>query len=287
MDNKETKKNIIIVLLVVFSLFVGCILGKALFKDKSKCVDVILKEDKEKPTKKEGDSVTNCIDDYVEEETDNTSTNYYNYDNTEVMVNTMLGILSGECSNKDNFFITSNTNFNNMSPEIKVEIALYNHSHNYSNKLEDKIKRTFGKNKTINLPKKLNAKSNFVTYELVDGEYKEVADGGGCTGFADYFESAIVDKKIYQNKIVYKVNIGYLVRDNVSEQGEELKEEELHSTIYNNYNKKRIIERNIYYKNEENKFNELLYSDNMDYILFTFIKEDQVFIFDKAELIER
>ena len=48
-----------------------------------------------------------------------------------------------------------------------------------------------------------------------------------------------------------------------------------------------VIERNIYYKNEEELLNKLLYTDKLDYILFTFIKEDEVYIFDKAELIKR
>ena len=48
-----------------------------------------------------------------------------------------------------------------------------------------------------------------------------------------------------------------------------------------------VIERNIYYKNEEEFLNKLLYTDKLDYILFTFIKEGEVYIFDKAELIKR
>jgi hypothetical protein len=62
---------------------------------------------------------------------------------------------------------------------------------------------------------------------------------------------------------------------------------ELHSTLYNGYDKTRVIERNIYHKNEEEIFNKLLYSDKMDYILFTFVKENQVYIFDKAELVKK
>lgn len=301
MDGKNNKKKyIIVMMLMVVSLALGAIIGKVLLSDKSNCSKNIVIEEEER--KGDNEVVTNCINDQVKDEDkksneeienekdeeQNNNTNYSNYDNTDKMVNTMLSMIRGGCSDKNNFFITSNTNFDNMSNEIKAEIALFNISDRYSNRLEDKIERTFGKNKKFDLPKKLNAKSWFVNYELVDGDYKNVADGGGCIGFGDTFKSAIIEKKYSENKITFKANIGYLVRDNAPKDGENMDiDNDLHSTLYNGYDKTRVIERNIYYKNEEELLNKLLYTDKLDYILFTFIKEGEVYIFDKAELIKR
>lgn len=306
MDEKKFDKGkyIIVIFLMVMCLIFGCIIGKVLLSGKNACLEnavideVDYKDDSEciydqvkDEAKENNEKIEYDINDKENNNTDdeqNNNTKYWNYDNTDMIVETMLGIINGDCSDKNNFFITNNTNFNNMSNEVKAEIALFNNSDRYSNKMEDKIKRTFGKNKSFDLPKKLNAKSWFVNYELVDGEYEEVADGGGCTEFGDYFNSQIIEKKYSENKITFKVNIGYLVRDNAPENGENMDiDNNLHSTLYNGYDKTRVIERNIYYKNENEVFNKMLYSDKMDYILFTFIKEDQVYIFDKAELIKR
>jgi len=301
MDGKNNKKKyIIVIMLMVVSLALGAIIGKVLLSDKNNCSKNIVIEEEEH--KGDNEVVTNCINDQakdedkksneeIENEKDeeqNNNTKYWNYDNTDKMVDTMLSMIRGGCSDKNNFFITSNTNFDNMSNEIRAEIALFNYSDRYSNKLEDKIERTFGKNKKFDVPKKLNTKSSFATYELVDGEYEEAAYGGGCTGFGDTFKSAIIEKKYSENKITFKANIGYLVRDNAPNNGEDMDiDNELHSTLYNGYDKTRVIERNIYYKNEEELLNKLLYTDKLDYILFTFIKEGEVYIFDKAELIKR
>ncbi len=301
MDGKNNKrKYIIVIMLMVVSLALGAIIGKVLLSDKSNCSENVVIEEEER--KGDNEVVTNCINDQVKDEDkksneeienekdeeQSNNTNYWNYDNTDKMVNTMLSMIGGGCSDKNNFFITSNTNFDNMSNEIKAEIALFNFSDRYSNKLEDKIERTFGKNKNFDLPKKLNAKSRFANYELIDGDYKDVADGGGCIEFDDTFKSAIIEKRYSENKITFKANIGYLVRDNAPKDGEDMDiDNDLHSTLYNGYDKTRVIERNIYYKNEEELLNKLLYTDKLDYILFTFIKEGEVYIFDKAELVKR
>ena len=306
MDEKKFNKGkyIIVILLMVICLAVGCIIGKILLSGKNACLEnavideVDYKDDSEciydqvkDEAKENNEKIEYDINDKENNNTDdeqNNNTKYWNYDNTDKMVDTMLSMIKGDCSNKNNFFITSNTNFENMPNEIKAEIALFNISDRYSNKLEDKIERTFGKNKRFDLPKKLNAKSWFVNYELVDGDYKEVADGGGCTEFGDSLKTAVIEKKFSENKITFKVNIGYLVRDNAPENGENIDiDEELHSTFYNGYDKTRVIERNIYHKNEKEISNKLLYTDKLDYILFTFIKEDEVYIFDKVELIKR
>jgi len=216
----------------------------------------------------------------------------------EKLVNPFLDLLYRNCSSKESFYITKDTNFDNMKDEDKYEIAYLVANQikdieleNFDAKLLEKgYKLAFGNDKEITLPEQLDIESMYANYSLKDGEYVLEANGGGCIIYGDFLQHKIVDSTYENDELNIIVNFVYVVRDNnLGNQSDysNVDDEKVTSKIYNNHSKKRLIESNVPFKTEDKKINEVLSSDKTDHIQFTFVKEKDSYIFKKAELVER
>jgi len=275
---KENKKKYIIftIVLMLVCLCVGWLIG-ANYKNIIKENEPIKEEVKpdESKNKKPFNNIT-------EEE-------------AKGLVNPFIVLLTRGCSSQDYFYIKGTTTYKNISDNDKIEIAYQSIVDKIDfekfelKELQKAFKNVFGQNKKINFPRKLDFESAMANYVLVNNNYELLANGGGCIEFNDSIHTKIVSATKTNNKITVRVNYGLLVRDNVEdlEDDEEINEENITSKLYASHAKERIIAENIKFHDEEEEIDKLLSSEETDYITFTFTKENNNYIFEKAELKER
>ncbi len=215
----------------------------------------------------------------------------------EELVQPFIALLTRGCSSEEYFYIKDTTTYKTISNNDKIEIASFNLETSSTGEddgftlkeIKKAFKKTFGENKEINYPRYLNFESTFSSYSLVNNTYEVVSSGGGCVEFNDWLHTKVVSAKKANNKITVRVNFGLLVRDNVEEleEAEEVNEENITSKLYASHAKERIIAEDIKFNDEEEEVEKILSGEDTDYIIFTFVKENNNYIFEKAELKKR
>ena len=286
---KKLRIGIIIAILLLL-VCLGCFLigYKVGNGSKDKCAVAPTEEKKEEPTKQEVKKVDKR--------------------SAEELVHPFLAV-NNTCDSKNTFIYKKTQKYENFDPSVAIQIALNNytfeewkeiheaenieHEFDPENPVEDefpdietsyikeKIAYAFGKDKTIKFPKKLDFWDEM--YELKGDKYVIEAQGGGCTAFTDYIRTKVVEGIANGDEYVVQVNFAYITYD-VKENEEEV---DASITVYNNLNKKRVIVKDTKYEDEEEGLDKLLEGNNTDYMLFTFKLEDDHYIFDKVEVVER
>ena len=216
------------------------------------------------------------------------------------------------CDAKGTYYLKDITRYEDLSGSKAIEIALNNytyeewkkiyeaekieHEFDPENPVEDefpdietsyikeKIAYTFGKDKTIKFPKKLDFWDE--SYTLKGDKYILEAQGGGCTLFFDYIETKVLEGIKNNDEYVIQVNFVYVTYD--VKEGEHFEDaDDAPVVVYNNLNKKRVVAKDFKYGDQEKQLDKILNSDKTDYMLFTFKLEDDHYIFDKVEVVER
>lgn len=279
---REKIRTTLIWIIVVFVTGVGCFLigYKSSEKNQDKCKEEPKIEKKEEPKKEEI--------------------------NANLIVEPYLDVLN-YCEPKETFYFQKLTKYEDLDPTIAIDIALRNATPEERKKLdeelnkptdetdsfpdietshiEEKIKYTFGKDKTIKFPKKLNFESDFTSYDLKGNKYTLAAQGGGCTGPSDYYETKIVDSSKDNEKLVVQVNYIYVSYDvdNITEAEDPI----IPVIFYNSLSKDREIAKLEKNGTEEKEADILLDGNKTDYLLFTFTLEDDHYILEQIEMKER
>ena len=216
------------------------------------------------------------------------------------------------CDAEGTYYFKKVTKYEDLSGSKAIEIALMNYSYEEWQKIyeydkqetefdpenpvddefpdietsyiKEKIEYTFGKNKTINFPKKLDFWDE--TYKLKGDKYVIEAQGGGCTLFTDYIETKVIEGIKNNDEYIIQVNFVYVTYD--VKEGEDFEDaDDAPVVVYNNLNKKRVVAKGFKYGDQEKQLDKILNSDKTDYMLFTFKLEDNHYIFDNVEIIER
>lgn len=216
------------------------------------------------------------------------------------------------CSSNETFYYDKVTKYEDFPSSAAIEIALGNFSKEElekikketsekpdgydweleedfpdieTNYIKEKIAYTFGKDKTVKLPKKLNLDGEFTSYDLKGDKYVLAGQGGGCTGFNDYITTKYVDSKKENGKLIIQVNFIYVTYD---EKNIEAAEDPIIPIIfYNGLKKDRVISKLDGNGKEQEEAEKLLKGDKTDYLLFTFGVEDGHYIFEKVEMVKR
>ena len=284
---RKQLRNTIIWLVILLIVGVGCFLigYKISEKNKDKCETEPIPTKEEEPKKED-----NKIDKRTAEE----------------LVSPFIGI-NNYCDSTT--FIYKNTQkYEDLDPSVAIQIALDNYTYEEwqtsyeeakkehevnldeedefpdikTSYINEKIAYTFGKDKTIKFPKHLDFW--YESYELKGDKYVLEGQGGGCTGFTNYIRTKVIEGIETGNEYVVQVNFAYITYD-VKENAEEI---DARITVYNNLNKKRVIVKDAKYDDDEvEELDKLLDGDKTDYMLFTFKLEDDHYIFDKVEVVER
>ena len=275
---KENKKKYVIftIVLMLVCLCMGWLMGANYKK-------IIKEEDPVKEEVKPDESKNNKPFNNITEE------------EAKELVNPFIVLLSRGCSSPEYFYINETTTYKTISDNDKMEIAYQSIANKIDfekfelKELQNAFKAVFGQNKKINFPRKLDIESAMANYVLVNNKYELLANGGGCIEFSDWVHTKVVSAKKDNNKITIRVNYGVLVRDNVEEleDAEEINEENITSKLYASHDKERIIAEDIKFNDEEEEVEKLLSGEDTDYIIFTFVKENNNYIFEKAELKKR
>ena len=284
-------KKVVIVFLIIVSLIVGYFGGNYIFKeDKNdiKCVEV-----------EENTTIDNSMNSMSNKEL-----NILGMKLTNPFIT--LGNL-GEGTT--NFFQQKEYTFDTIDNEVKLNVIYYRYNSENDNQnkstssiveederwyfhdillsdLDKYTKIVFGEDKKINYPSSFNLQNQFESYELKNNKYVLSANGGGYMQYTDEIIPKIVSVEQSDNKIIVIVDFVYKAYDKNSIDENLDNESNITSTIYEGYNKKKVLEKNVH-TYEEDKIDELLWSDKTNYYVYTFSKENNNYILDNIKLVER
>ncbi len=207
------------------------------------------------------------------------------------------------CDSKESFIYNEATKYEDFSSSTAIDIALNNLSYEERTKqqneddadgkypdieksyIKEKIAYTFGKNKNIEFPKKLEFSSDNLDYNLNGDKYIFGGQGGGCLGYKDHFRTKYYDSKKESDKLIIQVNYIYITYD---ESHITAAEDPIIPVIfYNNISKERTISKLDKNGTEEDEAEKLLKGEKTDYLSFTFGIEDGHYIFEKVEIVKR
>ena len=294
MGEKEKKP----ILLWIFVLLLCCAFGIGGWYMGTKYADKETKQEN-KEEKKEEPKTPEEDDDVEDKRT------------AEEIIEPFLNVIN-YCSADDTFYYDKVTKYEDFPASAAIEIALDNFSKEELEKIKkeaaekpddydweleegfpdietshvkEKIAYTFGKDKTVKLPKKLNLDGEFTSYDLKGDKYVLAGQGGGCTGFNDYITTKYVDSKKENGKLIIQVNFIYVTYDEDNIQAAE--DPIIPVIFYNGLKKDRVISKLDSNGKEQEEAEKLLKGDKTDYLLFTFGVEDGHYIFEKVEMVKR
>lgn len=207
------------------------------------------------------------------------------------------------CDSKESFVYNKVAKYEDFSSSAAIDIALNNLSYEERTKqqkeadtdgkypdietsyIKEKIAYTFGKNKNVELPKKLEFSSDFLDYNLKGDKYIFGGQGGGCLGYKDHIKTKYYDSKKESDKLIIQVNFIYITYDESHITAAE--DPIIPIIFYNNISKERIISKLDKNGTEEDEADKLLKGEKTDYLSFTFGIEDDHYIFEKVEIVKR
>lgn len=207
------------------------------------------------------------------------------------------------CDSKESFVYNKVAKYEDFSSSAAIDIALKNLSYEERTKqqketdadgkypdietsyIKEKIAYTFGKNKNVEFPKKLEFSSDFLDYNLKGDKYVFGGQGGGCLGYKDHIKTKYYDSKKESDKLVIQVNYIYITYDESHITAAE--DPIIPIIFYNNISKERIISKLDKNGTEEDEAEKLLKGEKTDYLSFTFGIEDDHYIFEKVEIVKR
>ena len=207
------------------------------------------------------------------------------------------------CDSKESFVYNKVAKYEDFSSSAAIDIALNNLSYEERTKqqkeadadgkypdietsyIKEKIAYTFGKNKNIEFPKKLEFSSDFLDYDLKGDKYVFGGQGGGCLGYKDHIKTKYYDSKKESDKLIIQVNFIYITYDEAHITAAE--DPIIPIIFYNNIYKERIISKLDKNGTEEDEAEKLLKGEKTDYLSFTFGIEDDHYIFEKVEIVKR
>ena len=206
------------------------------------------------------------------------------------------------CDSKETFIYNKATKYEDFSSSTAIEIALNNLSSEERTKnqkedtngkypdietsyIKEKIAYTFGKNKNIEFPKKLEYTGEYLDYNLKGDKYVFGGQGGGCVGYKDHIKTKYYDSKKESDKLIIQVNFIYITYDESHITAAE--DPIIPIIFYNNISKERIISKLDKNGTEEDEADKLLKGEKTDYLSFTFGIEDDHYIFEKVEIVKR
>ena len=206
------------------------------------------------------------------------------------------------CDSKESFVYNKVTKYEDFSSSTAIDIALNNLSYEEIVKqkeeddeehpseietsyIKEKIAYTFGKNKNVEFPKKLEFSSDFLDYNLKGDKYIFGGQGGGCLGYKDHIKTKYYDSKKESDKLIIQVNYIYITYDESHITAAE--DPIIPIIFYNNISKERIISKLDKNGTEEDEAEKLLKGEKTDYLSFTFGIEDDHYIFEKVEIVKR
>lgn len=213
----------------------------------------------------------------------------------EDLVAPFISLLYRGCNSEEYFYIKETTTYDNLKKADKVEIAYQALTEGKDleefslTDLDKSFKRVFGETKSIIFPSKLDIETEMANYKLEGTKYVLEANGGGCLDFEDKLYTKIIETKKEESKMTIRVNYAVRsIKDKAKlQKTEKVDESKIKGTLYSAYNKKKILLNNIEYSKEDEEINKILEGDKTNYIMFTFTKENDNYIFNKAELVER
>ena len=207
------------------------------------------------------------------------------------------------CNSKESFVYNKVAKYEDFSSSTAIDIALKNLSYEERTKqqkeadadgkypdietsyIKEKIAYTFGKNKNIEFPKKLEFSSDILDYDLKGDKYVFGGQGGGCLGYKDHIKTKYYDSKKESDKLIIQVNFIYITYDEAHITAAE--DPIIPIIFYNNISKERIISKLDKNGTEEDEAEKLLKGEKTDYLSFTFGIEADHYIFEKVEIVKR
>ena len=206
------------------------------------------------------------------------------------------------CDSKESFVYNKVTKYEDFSSSTAIDIALNNLSYEEIVKqkeeddeehpseietsyIKEKIAYTFGKNKNVEFPKKLEFSSDFLDYNLKGDKYIFGGQGGGCLGYKDHIKTKYYGSKKESDKLIIQVNFIYITYDESHITA--AKDPIIPVIFYNNISKEKTISKLDKNGTEEDEAEKLLKGEKTDYLSFTFGIEDDHYIFEKVEIVKR